>query len=235
MRALITGASARIGAAIATELASSGFDLALHTNRSPLDETLTACRGVETMPITADLGTVAGCQSVVDAVADRWDSLDLLINNASRYEPVPFEQIDAASWDQMQAVNTRAPFLLSRGLLPLLRPAKGLVVHICDIGADRPAVGFAHYSVSKAGLVMLVKAMAVELAPLVRTIGISPGHVAWPPDWEQARRNRIQARIPMRRVGTPEDVARLVRFVALEGGYLNGAIIPVDGGLSCRY
>ena len=109
------------------------------------------------------------------------------------------------------------------------------MVALCDIGADRPVPGYAHYSVSKAGLVMLVKALAVELAPQVRCVGVSPGQVAWPPDYPEDKRERLAQRIPMKRVGDPEDVATLVRFLALEGVYLNGVVVDVDGGLAARY
>jgi pteridine reductase len=249
-RALVTGAAVRVGRAIALELAGAGFDLALH-HRGRADEaerTRAECaaRGADAALISADLGTAEGCDAVVAAVTARWDSLHLLVNNASVFYPVPFDQIDAAEWDRVQAVNVRAPFLLSRGLLPLLRAADGalvgapegqhgVVVHLVDIGADRPVAGHAHYSVSKAGIAMLVRAMAVELAPAVRTVGISPGQVAWPDTYDPAIRDRLVKRIPLGRVGAPEDVARLVRFLALEGHYLNGVIVPVDGGLSARY
>lgn len=249
-RAVVTGAGARVGRAIAVELARSGFDVAVHyrSSRGPADEVVDACRalGADAWAVAADLGTVDGCRALVDAVAARWDALHLLVNNASEFEPVPFEQITVEQWEAMLAVNLRAPWLLSQGLLPRLRAASaadvggpadqgGVVVHLCDIGADRPVNGYAHYSVSKAGLVMLVKAMAVELAPRVRTLGISPGQVAWPEWYEPEKRERIERRIPMRRVGAPEDVARLVRFLTTEAHYLNGAIIPVDGGLHARY
>ena len=146
----------------------------------------------------------------------------------------------------MVGVNLRAPFLLYQGLLDRLQagdPARigapdgqhGVVVHLCDIGANNPVSGYAHYSVSKAGLVMLVKAMAVELAPAVRTVGVSPGQVAWPDDYSDAKRDWLMQRIPLKRVGAPEDIARLVRFLTLEGHYLNGVVVPVDGGLSKRY
>ena len=82
---------------------------------------------------------------------------------------------------------------------------------------------------------MLVKSMAIELAPKVRTVGISPGQVCWPEDYSDSKRERLTRRIPMGRAGTPEEVARLVRFLAVEGTYINGAIIPMDGGLSLRY
>lgn len=249
-RALVTGAAVRIGRSIAIELARAGFDVAVHYRASagPADATVADCRAVgsDAWAVPADLTTVAGCHALVDAVKQRWDDLHVLVNGASAFEPVPFDRISVGQWDEMLAVNLRAPFLLSQGLLPLLRAADGaivgappdqggLVVHMCDIGADRPVTGYAHYSVSKAGLVMLVKAMAVELAPRVRAVGISPGQVMWPEWYEPEKRERLSRRIPMKRAGGPEDVARLVRFLATAGHYLNGAVIPVDGGLSIRY
>lgn len=249
-RAVVTGAAARVGRAIAIELARSGFDVAIHHRSQPVAAAAVAqeCEalGASAFVVASALDDETGCDALVDAVKARWDRVHLLVNNASRFDPLPFGQIDAAAWDAMLAVNLRAPFLISRGLLPLLERGVasdlggpdgqgGCVVHLCDIGAERPVSGYAHYSVSKAGLVMLVRAMAVELAPRVRTVGVSPGQVVWPETYDEARRARLAKRIPMGRVGTAEDVARLVRFIAAEGFYLNGAILPVDGGLSSRY
>jgi pteridine reductase len=249
-RALVTGAGIRIGRATAIELASRGFEVAVHYHRSsgPAEEVVAACRaaGGEAFAVSADLGTSDGVRSLVDAIRDRWDSLHVLVNNASIFEPVPFAEITPDAWDRMLFVNLGAPFALSQGLLPLLAAADasglgapegqgGLVVHLCDIGADRPVSGYAHYSVSKAGLVMLVKAMAVELAPRVRTVGVSPGQVVWPEWYDEELREKLRKRIPMARAGEAEDVARLIRFLATEAHYLNGVVIPVDGGLACRY
>jgi pteridine reductase len=248
--AVVTGAAKRVGRAIAVSLAEGGYDVCVHYRRSAgaAEETAEACRafGADAFCVAADLGQAAGCATLVEAVRDRWSSLALLVNNASLFAPTPFEQIDDAALMQMLEVNLVAPFRLSRDLLPLLRAdggfsttvpqgQHGVVVHLCDIGAKRPVRGYAHYSVSKAGLVMLVRAMAVELAPAVRTVGISPGQVAWPDDYDPATRAQLTRRIPMGRAGSPQDVAGLVRFVAREGHYLNGVVLPVDGGLSARY
>ena len=248
--ALVTGAAVRVGRAIALELAASGFHVALHYNRSrgPAERVLDEVRAIggDGFLVSGDLATVDGCRDVATAVSDRFSALHLLVNNASAFEPLPFAEISPEQWEAMLGVNLRAPFLLSQSLLPLLRTADpanvgappnqhGVVIHLCDIGADRPVSGYAHYSVSKAGLVMLVKAMAVELAPAIRTLGISPGQVIWPDDYDEALRSSLARRIPLGRVGTPEDVARLVRFLTLEAHYLNGVVIPVDGGLHCRY
>lgn len=239
-RALVTGAARRVGRATALELAGCGFDVAVHHRRSEDDAEalVAACRaeGSDAWRVRADLATVAGCRTLSDAVLARWDRVDLVVHNASAFHAVPFEDIDVEAWDRMMAVNLRAPFLVSQALVPALRASgSGLVVHLCDIGAERPMPGHAHYAVSKAGLVMLVKAMAIELAPAIRTVGISPGHVAWPEAWSEETCAAMRARIPMGRVGEPEDVARLVRFVATEAPYVNGAVIAVDGGLAAAY
>ncbi|MEM6930575.1 MAG: SDR family oxidoreductase, partial [Myxococcota bacterium] len=248
--ALVTGSAKRVGAAIAIELAKTGFDVAIHFRGSEdsAQETVEACRahGAEVLLVQADLATVEGCRHVTDTIQSRWDTLNLLVNNASVFPGETFEAIDLEAWQKVLDINLRAPFLLSQGLLPLLREADaspfgapegqhGVVVHMVDIGAERPISKHAHYSVSKAGLAMLVKAMAIELAPAVRTCGVSPGQVAWPDHYDDTKRTQLTRRIPLQRVGTPDEVAALVRFLAVEAHYLNGVIVPVDGGLHQRY
>lgn len=238
--ALVTGAAKRVGKAIALELAHHGYDVAIHYRNSAMEaeQVAKACRdaGAKAYLVRGDLSDPMACTEVVRAVREQWDTLDLLVNNASYFEPVPFSEVTLAQIDAMHALHVRAPFLLSQGLLePLQNAEDGVVVHMCDIGADRPVPGYAHYSVSKAALVMLVKAMAVELGPTLRCVGVSPGQVAWPPDYPDAKRARLTRKIPLARVGEPEDIAKLIRFVALEGTYLSGCILPVDGGLSARY
>ena len=249
-RVLITGAARRVGRGVALTLAERGFDVAIHYNRSE-DEAAAVVQqcqeaGAESFLVQGDLSTDSGCADVVAAVQARWSSLYALINNASTFSPCPFEEIDRAAWDMMMQVNLVAPMLLSQGLLPQLRaqgarPAscpdaqQGVVVHLCDIGAERPIVGYTPYSVSKAGLLMLVRSMAVELGPVVRTVGVSPGQVIWPEDYDEATRERLRKRIPLKRVGTPEDIASLIHYLLTEGHYVHGEVIAVDGGLSCRY
>ena len=176
-RAVVTGAGGRVGRQIAIELAEHGFDLGLHyrTSERGVQQTRAACEdaGATCRLLQADLASASACLAMCEQVAGWWDGLELLVNNASLFEPVPFSEISVESWTRMLDVNLRAPFVLSQALLPLLRAGRaaqgaeagegGLVVQLCDIGADRPVAGYAHYSVSKAGLVMLVKAMAVEL------------------------------------------------------------------------
>jgi pteridine reductase len=245
--ALVTGASHRVGRAIALELGRSGFDVAVHyrSSRSGAEEVVRACEalGATAFCVRGDLEDPDQVLAVAAEVGRRWERLTLLVNNASTFSPGPFEQIALTDVRRMMAVHVEAPLLLSQALLPQLRAAakadtelgSSLVCHLCDIAAERPFRGYTSYSVSKAALSMLVKSMAVELAPEIRTVGVAPGHVAWPPDYDDATKARMLARIPQGRVGTPEEAARLVRFLCLEGTYINGDIIKIDGGLSSRY
>ena len=168
-RALVTGGGIRVGRAIALALADSGFDLVLHYRSSagPVQEVaaLVRAKGRAVTVVQADLATETGCAQVVEAAG----RVDVVVHNAALYEAVPFAELSAQAWDRMQAVNCRAPALITRGLLAGLRASTrtggGVVIHIGDIGGDRPAPGYAHYSVSKAGILMLTRALAVELAP----------------------------------------------------------------------
>lgn len=249
-RAVVTGAAIRVGRAVAIELAKDGFDLALHyrSRGADAEQTAETCReaGARVTLHQADLADAeATAAMAADVLADA-PHVELLVNNASSFERIAFAETTNADWDRALAVNARAPFQLVRDLLPGLqrgRPATvgapdgqhGLVVQLCDIGAEHPVRGYAAYSMSKAAAVMLVKAVAVELAPDVRAVGVSPGQVAWPEDYSPELRAKLSKRIPLGRAGHPQDVATLIRFLCREGHYLNGIILPVDGGLSVRY
>lgn len=246
-RALVTGAGKRVGRAIALHLAECDVDVAIHYRSSAegAEEVAEACRqhGVEAFTVQGDLADADQTLAVARAISARWDTLSVLVNNASAFTPKPFDETTLDELRFMHAVHVQAPFLLSRELLPALRAGaaadpeleSSLVVHMVDIAIERPFYGYTAYAASKAGLAMLIKSMAVELAPAVRTNGLAPGHVAWPPDYDDATRERMLRRIPMGRVGEVEDVARAVRWLLFDAPYVNGDVIKLDGGLSQRY
>jgi len=235
-RALVTGAGVRLGQAIATALAEAGFDLVLHYHRSTTGVKHTAMmaqkHAARTTLVQADLSTVAGCDTLAAAAAP----VDAIVHNAALYEAVPFAELDAVAWDRMQAVNCRAPALITRALLPGLATSTlrggGAVIHIADIGGERPAPGFAHYSVSKAGVLMLTRALAVELAPQVRVNSVSPGTVLAPTDLSAATLAGIRRTIPAGRFGAADDIARTVVFLVRDAPYVTGQDIAVCGGRS---
>ncbi len=221
--ALVTGAGVRVGAAVARHLAAHGYRVVAHY-RSHRPRGFAAA-------LRADLAAPDGPDALARAFrAAGFTRLDLLVNGAAGFDERPLEATDAAAWDAQLDLNARAPLLLTRALLPLLRRARGSVVNVVDVGGGLVAWrGFAAYCASKAALARLTECLALELAPAVRVNGVAPGTVLWPERYPAARRRELEARIPLGRAGTPGDVAAAVRFLA-EAPYVTGALLPVDGG-----
>lgn len=226
-----------MGRALALAFADAGYDLLVHAHasRAPLEEVVAEARarGREARAFLADLSREEEVERLAEEVRAATPSLDVLVHNAAIYERIPFTAIDRPRYRRMQAINLEAPFFLSQALLPLLERGRSpLILHIGDIGGERAEPGFAHYSVSKAGLLMLTRALAVELAPRIRVNAISPGTVVFPENLDEEARRAILARIPMGREGSAEDVARTAVFLAKDAPYLTGQILAVDGGRS---
>ncbi len=234
--ALVTGAARRIGATIARTLHAAGYDLALHCHTSYAElETLVgeleAQRRDSTIALQAELGDVDSLPDLVDTALARFNRLDALVNNASRFYATPLETAAVMQWDELLAVNARAPFFLARAAAPALRQTQGAIVNIADIYAERPLPGHAIYDISKAALVMATKALAVELAPEVRVNAIAPGNMLWSTNAVKAETlETVIGRTTLRRQGSPQDVASAVLFLLRDATYCSGTILPVDGG-----
>jgi pteridine reductase len=216
-------------------LADQGFDVVVHYNRSEHAAQETAQgvrqRGCDAILARADLATPQGCEALIQ----RAGQVDVLVNSAAAYEELPLDQITAAHWDRMLALNTRAPFLLSQGLAPSLRRSTleggGMILNLADIGGERPTPGYTHYGVSKAGLIFLTQALALELAPQVRVNAISPGTVLVPVDLPPDRLKAIQDTIPLGRFGSSAAVVGAALYL-LSAPYVTGQVLAVDGGRS---
>jgi pteridine reductase len=237
--AFITGAGIRIGSAVARALGQAGYDLALHAHRSvkPLEALATELQGLgrQVSLYSGDLSDPRGVEELGARVRAAHPTLDVLVHNAGLFERVAFESITREQYRTMLAVNLDAPFFLTQALLPSLRAAaQPLVVHITDVAGERAVSHYAHYSVSKAGLLMLTRALAVELAPHVRVNAVSPGTVAFPENFGAAEREATRQRIPMGREGSVEDIARVVVVLAREAPYMTGQVVTVDGGRSAQ-
>ena len=155
------------------------------------------------------------------------------MNNASSFFPVELGAIESSHWEELIGSNLRAPLFICQEAARELTKQQGSIVNIVDIHADRPLRGYPLYSIAKAGLAALTRSLAVELAPAVRVNGVAPGAIAWPEDgqFEPAERTRIVATTPLARIGSPQDVAQAVHFLAC-APYVTGQIIAVDGGRS---
>jgi pteridine reductase len=235
---LVTGAARRIGAEIVRGLHAAGCRLALHYHRSEreaklLAEELNAARSDSVRLLQADLTETGKLPELVERAAACWERLDGLVNNASAFYATPLETVTEAQWDDLMASNLKAPFFLAQAATGHLRQWEGCIINIVDVYAERPLRSYPVYSIAKAGLAALTRALAVELAPEVRVNGIAPGAILWPEQEHHAEaRADILARIPLARPGSPSDIARAVRFLLEEAPYVTGQIISVDGGRS---
>ncbi len=232
---LVTGAAKRIGRALAMAFARAGADVAITylssetAARRTLSE-LGARRG-RTLAIQCDVRDEKSVKAALDQVRREFGRLDVLVNNAGLYETVKFEDLTVAQWDAMFAANTRGPFLMSRTAAPLLRERNGRIINIGSLGGTKPWATHAHYCASKAALEMLTRATAKALAPEIAVNCVAPGMIWTSGDTPDDFLKRIAAKTPMKRAGTPEDVAEAVLFFATATSFITGQTLLVDGGL----
>jgi pteridine reductase len=235
---LITGAARRVGAAVARCLHAAGANIVVHHHRSgteagALVAELETMRAGSALALAADLLDLGQLPEMVRRTLAHFGALHVLINNASSFYPTPLGQITAAQWDDLMGTNLRAPLFLAQAAAPPLRATHGLIINITDINGQRPLRDHLVYSAAKAGLVMLTRALARELAPGVRVNGIAPGPVLWPEAGIDAEQKQlIIEHTPLGRPGSPEDVARAALFFATAAPYVTGQVLAVDGGRS---
>jgi pteridine reductase len=236
--ALVTGGARRVGAAIARRLHAAGANLMLHYRDSAADADalaaeLNSLRPKSASTVKAELLAPIAPRALVSAALESFGGLDLLVNNASAFFPVALGAIEPSHWEELIGANLRAPLFISQEAAPHLAKSQGAIVNIVDIHAERPLKGYSVYSIAKAGLAALTRSLALELAPQVRVNGVAPGAIAWPEDgqFDPDERRRILATTPLGRVGSPEDIAKAVHFLAC-APYVTGQILAVDGGRS---
>jgi pteridine reductase len=182
--------------------------------------------------IQADLLDLGKLPSLIDQTLQIFGRLDALVNNAASFYPTPIGEITVDDWEMLIGANLRAPLFIAQAAAPALKKTQGAIVNITDIHAERPLKNYVLYSVAKAGLVGLTRSLARELAPEVRVNAVAPGPILWPDDdtFDELSRQRIISHTPLKREGTPEDVARAVHFLLAEATYVTGETINVDGG-----
>jgi pteridine reductase len=221
-----------VGRAIALELGRAGARVIVHHHASPAEAEEVAHAIGDATVAQADLRRPEEIRQLFAAARAFGGGVDLLVNSAAGFERAPFEQLTDEQWEAMLALSLLAPMRCAREAAPDMRArGGGVIVNILDLAGFSPWREYAHHCVAKAGLVMLTKCLALELAPAIRTVGVSPGAVLFPESFTEAQQKAVLARVPLGRAGSPEDVARAVRFLC-EEDYLNGVMLPVDGGRS---
>jgi pteridine reductase len=234
-RALVTGAGQRVGQAIALALGAEGMHVAVHYRESREGAEHTAAeirkRGGSACTLAADLSDRDAARGLVDATLAQLGGLDLVVASAASFERVMLSDVDDAAWDRSLNLNLASPFALIQRAVPALRAARGSVVLITCSSASVPMKGYLPYVVSKGALKHLMKTLALELAPHVRVNAVAPGTVLPPPSYDQAAIARLERAIPLGSVGSPQDIARAVVFLA-SSPFVTGHELAVDGGRS---
>ena len=235
---LVTGAAGRIGAAIVTRLQENGARVAIHYRSSAKEADSLATRlnnerADSAATFAADLLDMKQLPQLISDVVDWAGRLDCLVNNASTFYPTPVGSISEAQWDDLIGSNLKAPLFLAQAAVPHLRQHGGTIVNIVDIHAQRPLRNHAVYGPAKAGLAMLTRSLAKDLAPDIRVNGVSPGAILWPEDGtSDAAQQTILRQVPLQRPGDPDDIAGCVLYLMRDATYVTGQIIAVDGGRS---
>jgi NAD(P)-dependent dehydrogenase (short-subunit alcohol dehydrogenase family) len=235
--ALVTGAGHRVGRAIALALGGRGMRVAVHYNAAAdgAEETarLIEAAGAEAKVFRADLTDAAEPAKLIESVVGAFGGLDVLVNSAAVMVRTPFGEVTPKQWDDVMALNARAPFFLAQAAAPHLKATRGVIVNIADLAAFETWPAYLPHGLSKSGMVYLTRALARVLAPEVRVGGIAPGAVLLPESWSDADAERLRRTTPLAREGDVDDVTRTVLFI-LDSDYLTGETIIVDGGRHVR-
>ena len=234
--ALVTGAANRLGAQIARTLHQNGANLIIHYRSSAeaaraLVDELNQARADSALALAADLAVDADVDNLGREACSAFGGLHILVNNASSYFPTRFGEIDRRSWDELIASNYKAPLFLAQACYPALKQNRGCIINMVDIYASRPLIEHSVYCSAKAANQMLVKSLALELAPEVRVNGIAPGAILWPqsarPD--AARQQQLREEVPLQGLGGAQVIGDTALFLATNA-YITGEVIRVDGG-----
>jgi pteridine reductase len=235
---LVTGAARRVGATIARVLHGAGANIALHYRSSAADAErlageLTATRAGSVCLMECDLLDVTQHAALIAATLQAFGALDILVNNASTFYPTPVGEIAETDWDDLIGTNLKAPLFLAQAAASALHARDGLIINLADIHGMRPLRRYPVYSIAKAGLIMLTRALARELGPHVRVNAVAPGPVMWPEDGlDPALEAKIIERTALKRTGSALDVARACLYFAADAPYVTGQVLAVDGGRS---
>lgn len=236
--ALITGAARRVGAEIARYLHAQNTNVIIHYHRShdeasQLAQELNLLRPASAAVLALDLNQTDQLPDLIQRAADIWGRLDVLVNNASSFYPTPIGHITHSQWDDLFASNLKAPLFLSQAAAPYLAQHSGCIVNITDIHAEKPFKDYVVYCLAKAGLAMLTKVLARELAPKIRVNAVAPGTIIWPEgvsELNATQQEKILQKIPLERQGSPLDIAKAVAFFVDDAPYITGQILAIDGG-----
>lgn len=232
--ALVTGGAKRVGRRIALALAERGAEVVLHYRGSEREaqEVLALIKrgGGKPVAVRGDVSVAADVERIVETAMQAFGRIEILVNNAAIFYRTPFEELTEEDWDRFLDVNLRGPFLLCRAVGGImLQQGRGKIVNMADIAGQKVWAEYIPYSVSKAGVIALTTGLAKALAPHVQVNAIAPGTVLLPEGTTAEERDRAIRRVPLERLGSPEDIARAVVYF-VENDFITGEVLRVDGG-----
>ena len=235
---LITGAAKRIGKEIALTFSDMNWNVIIHYNSSQKDaeelKNLINKKNPDSAKIVqANLDNDSDVERMISESKSCFNSIDMLVNNASTFYPTPIDDASNEDWDKLIGSNLKSPLFLIKGLKSRLSSSNGSIVNITDSNLTKGVANFAVYTAAKGGLESLTKAMARELAPNIRVNAIAPGAMLEPPgvSWDEEYKANVENKIPLKRMGSEKDIANAVKFL-VDANYITGQIIKVDGGRS---
>ncbi len=233
-RVLVTGAAKKIGRVLALKLAEAGADVAITYRGSVAEAESTVAElrsfGGDACALACDVRNVESVELAVSEAVKRFHGLDILVNNAGAFETAPLEAISVGQWDAMFETNTRGPFFVAQAAFPHLKAAGGRIVNIGSLGGLHAWATHGHYCTSKAALHMLSQTMAKAWAPEISVNCIAPGMIVTSGE-NSSGYEHFAEKTPMKRNGTPEDVAAALMFFATAPKFITGQLLAVDGGL----
>lgn len=235
---LITGAARRIGKEIALTFSRLDWNIIIHFNSSRIDAENLALEINNTRPntakiIQANLDNDDDITRMISECRGMFDSLDVLVNNASSFFPTPIKSASLDDWDNLVGSNLKGPLFLIKGLNELIARSKGSIINITDTNLSKGVANFSVYSAAKGGLESVTKGLARELGPSITVNAIAPGAMLEPPNvtWDEEYKSKVINNIPLRRMGSEKDIANTVKFL-VDAKYITGQVIKVDGGRS---
>jgi pteridine reductase len=235
--ALVTGAGRRVGRAIALVLGAKGMRVAVHYHASADGAERTvgdiAAAGGEAWAVRADLRDPDAAVQLIEAVHEHFGALDALVNSAAIMVRTPLDEVTPSTWDEMFAINLRAPFFCARAAAAVMRERGGVIVNIADLAGLETWPAYIPHGITKAGVLQMTRALARTLAPAIRVNAVAPGAVLLPESWGKGDAERLARTTPLHRLGSPADVAQAVTYL-LEADYVTGETLIVDGGRHIR-
>jgi pteridine reductase len=234
--AVVTGAGRRVGRALAEALGTARMRVGVHYHESSrgAEETVAAIQaaGGDAFHVQADLTVAAACTELIDRVAAHFGGLDVLVNSAASMERSPVSEVTPELWDEIFALNLRAPFFCAQAAARHMTSG-GAIINIADLAGLEVWPAYVPHGISKAGVLHLTRSLARALAPGIRVNGIAPGTVLLPDDWSERDGERLRRTTPLGRHGSPADVVGAMLYL-LSADYVTGETLAVDGGRSIR-